>query len=106
MIKITPKAAAKILELMGYEPSGSCLRLTVHSSGCCSGASYELSIGSEGFDDKTFESNGAKVLVGPGSLAFIRDLEIDYISHNSSDGFTIRERQLAECNCNGHKNLS
>ena len=62
-ITITDRAAEKIRKLPTGAKDGYGLRVGVVEGGC-SGYEYKMEIDSPGAEDKVFEQNGARVLLG------------------------------------------
>src|SRR5581483_3087528 len=81
LIELTPRAAAKILELRSEEPDGDAdvLRVAVQGGGC-SGFEYAL-----GFDrgaqegDHEIEAHGVRVVVDPYSAPYLQGATIDFL---------------------------
>ena len=97
-IILTARAAKRINEIMGSEPPGSSLRISVNGGGC-SGFSYAFDITSarEG-DDIVIERDGATVLVDPVSLEYMGGATIDFVNDPIGQSFKI-ENPLATASC-------
>ncbi len=97
-INLTARAAKRINEIMGSEPPGSSLRISVNGGGC-SGFSYAFDItrAREG-DDIVIERDGATVLVDPVSLEYMGGATIDFVNDLIGQSFKI-ENPLATASC-------
>ena len=97
-IILTARAAKRINEIMGSEPPGSSLRISVNGGGC-SGFSYAFDItrSREG-DDIVIERDGATVLVDPVSLEYMGGATIDFVNDLIGQSFKI-ENPLATASC-------
>jgi iron-sulfur cluster assembly accessory protein len=94
---ITPKAVAKIKEIIGNAPA---LRLGVRGGGC-SGFSYAMEIENEvGAMDKTFDFDGLKVLVDGVSLMYLDGVTVDYLETLTESGFKFDNPNVkTTCGC-------
>lgn len=99
-ITLTPRAARRINEIMGAEPPGSSLRISVNGGGC-SGFSYAFDIArTRASDDVAIERDGATVLVDPTSLAYMSGATIDFVNDLIGQSFKIENPQAtASCGC-------
>ena len=101
MITLTSTASDQLQKVMadkGIEDYA--LRVFV-SGGGCSGLSYGMTF-SEGpeLGDKTFEMEGLKVVVDPGSIQYLDGAEIDYIDSLMGGGFRIENpNAVRTCAC-------
>ncbi|MDR7038395.1 MULTISPECIES: HesB/IscA family protein [Methylobacterium] len=99
-ITLTPRAAKRINEIMGAEPPGSSLRISVNGGGC-SGFSYAFDVaqGRE-TDDIVIERDGATVLVDAVSLEYMAGSTIDFVNDLIGQSFKIENPQAtASCGC-------
>ncbi|MER2264735.1 HesB/IscA family protein [Methylobacterium oxalidis] len=99
-ITLTPRAAKRINEIMGTEPPGSSLRISVNGGGC-SGFSYAFDVaqGREA-DDIVIERDGATVLVDAVSLEYMAGSTIDFVNDLIGQSFKIENPQAtASCGC-------
>ncbi|ACL57153.1 HesB/IscA family protein [Methylobacterium nodulans] len=99
-ITLTPRAARRINEIMGAEPPGSMLRISVNGGGC-SGFQYAFDIARDrAGDDIAVERDGATVLVDPLSLEYMRGSTIDFVNDLIGQSFKIENPQAtASCGC-------
>ena len=101
MIQVTPKAAAKINEVIARQNlAEGGLRLGVQGGGC-SGFSYLIR-----FDrkprpkDKIFDFGGAKVFVDPKSYVYLQGLTVDYEESLIQTGFVLHNPNAKKtCGC-------
>ena len=99
-ITLTPRAAKRINEIMGAEPPGASLRISVNGGGC-SGFSYAFDIEkARAADDIAIERDGATVLVDPMSLEYMSGATIDFVNDLIGQSFKIENPQAtASCGC-------
>ena len=70
-VTVTERAALKIGEILGKEPPGTMLRVSVEGGGC-SGFQYKFGTERERADDDiVIERSGATVLIDPVSLNYM-----------------------------------
>lgn len=100
----TETAAKKLLEIMGQEkkdPVTMGLRVGVQGGGC-SGLTYFMDFDVPGPNDKVFETHGAKVIVDPKSLMYIRGSVLEYNEGLMGSGFAVKNPNVkGSCGC-GH----
>jgi len=78
-VTVTERAARKIGEILGREPSGTMLRVSVQGGGC-SGFQYKFDTErAKADDDVVIERAGATVLIDPVSLDYMAGSEIDFV---------------------------
>ena len=99
-ISLTERAARRINEIMGGEPSGSMLRISVNGGGC-SGFQYAFDIAqTQRADDIVVERDGATVLVDQVSLPFLEGSTIDFVDDLIGQSFKIENpHATASCGC-------
>ncbi|GJD62763.1 HesB/IscA family protein [Methylobacterium frigidaeris] len=99
-ITLTSRAARRINEIMGAEPPGSMLRISVNGGGC-SGFQYAFDIAKDRTaDDLAVERDGATVLVDPTSLPYMEGATIDFVNDLIGQSFKIENPQAtASCGC-------
>jgi iron-sulfur cluster assembly accessory protein len=99
-ISLTERAARRINEIMGGEPSGSMLRISVNGGGC-SGFQYAFDVAqSRQDDDISVERDGATVLIDQVSLPFLEGSTIDFVDDLIGQSFKIQNPQAtASCGC-------
>lgn len=99
-ITLTPRAAKRINEIMGAEPPGAVLRVSVNGGGC-SGFSYAFDIARErAGDDVAIERDGATVLLDPISLEYMSGSTIDFANDLIGQSFKIENPQAtSSCGC-------
>lgn len=97
-ITLTARAAKRINEIMGSEPDGSSLRISVNGGGC-SGFSYAFDIArNREAQDVAIERDGATVIVDPVSLEYMSGSTIDFVNDLIGQSFKI-ENPLATASC-------
>lgn len=97
-ITLTPRAAKRITEIMGDEPPGSLLRISVNGGGC-SGFSYSFDIARDReAQDLVIERDGATVVVDPVSVQYMAGSTIDFVNDLIGQSFKI-ENPLATASC-------
>ena len=99
-VTVTERAARKIGEILGREPSGTMLRVSVQGGGC-SGFQYKFDTElSRADDDIVIEKSGATVLIDPVSLDHMAGSEIDFVDDLIGSSFKINNPQAtASCGC-------
>ena len=99
-ITLTARAAKRINEIMGAEPPGSALRISVNGGGC-SGFSYGFDIErTRTQEDIAIERDGATVLVDSVSLEYMNGSVIDFVNDLIGQSFKIENPQAtSSCGC-------
>jgi iron-sulfur cluster assembly accessory protein len=100
-IILTPKAVAKVKEIMGQQnPVPAGLRVGVVGGGC-SGFSYSMSFeNSPGMMDKTFDFEGLKVYVDATSVMYLNGCIVDYLETLEGAGFKFENPNVkSTCGC-------
>ncbi len=98
---VSPTATARIAYLLGTEPAGSRLRVSVLGGGC-SGFQYHFDFEAAPLaeDDLYIEKDGAKVAVDAVSLDLMRGCTLDYVEELGASFFEIKNPQAtASCGC-------
>ena len=99
-VTVTERAARKIGEILGREPAGTMLRVSVEGGGC-SGFQYKFdSERSKADDDFIIERSGATVLIDPVSVNYMAGSEIDFVDDLIGASFKVNNPQAtASCGC-------
>jgi len=100
-VTLTPKAIAKVKEIMGQQtPAPSGLRIGVVGGGC-SGFSYSMSFeNSSGMMDKVFDMEGLKVYVDATSVMYLNGCIVDYLETLEGAGFKFENPNVkSTCGC-------
>lgn len=99
-VTLSDRAAKRILNVLSGEPAGAMLRVAVNGGGC-SGFQYAFDIESaQAVDDVVIERDGAKVLIDPVSLDFLKGSEIDFVDDLIGQSFQIKNpNATASCGC-------
>lgn len=98
---ITDNAARRIAYLLGTEPEGSVLRVSVLGGGC-SGFQYHYDFDPKPPqpDDTVFDKEGARIVIDETSLELLKDCTFDYVETLGSAAFEIKNPQAtAKCGC-------
>ena len=101
MIILTQTASDKLHGIMAEKGLNDYALRGFVSGGGCSGLSYGMTF-AEGpeLGDQTFDVNGVKVVVDPGSYPYLDGAEIDYIDSLMGGGFRIENpNAVRTCAC-------
>ena len=97
---VTERAAQKIGEILGREPAGTMLRVSVEGGGC---SGFQYKFGTErakADDDIVIERACATVLIDPISLDYMAGAEIDFVDDLIGSAFKINNpKATASCGC-------
>src|SRR5579863_2814736 len=99
-ITVSERAARKIGEILGREPAGTMLRVSVAGGGC-SGFQYKFDTEqAKAEDDVVIERAGATVLIDPVSVNYMAGSEIDFVDDLMGASFKVNNPQAtASCGC-------
>lgn len=100
-VVLTDRAARRIGRILGKEPPGTVLRISVAGGGC-SGFQYEYDLiqDTAAEDDLVLAKEGATVLIDKLSLEFMGGAEIDYADDLIGQSFQIKNpNTVASCGC-------
>jgi len=99
-ITVSERAARRIGEILGREPAGTMLRLSVEGGGC-SGFQYKFDIDrGQGPEDVIVRRDGALVLIDQVSLKFLTGSEIDFVDDLIGASFRVNNPNAkASCGC-------
>jgi iron-sulfur cluster assembly accessory protein len=99
-ITVTERAARRIGEILGREPPGTMLRVSVEGGGC-SGFQYKFDMErARADDDFVIDRDGATVLVDAVSLNYLAGSEIDFVDDLIGASFKINNpKATASCGC-------
>jgi len=99
-ITVTERAARRIGQILGSEPSGAMLRLSVQGGGC-SGFQYKFDVDRDkGDDDVAIMRDGVTMLVDPVSLQYLAGSEIDFVDDLIGASFKVNNpKAKASCGC-------
>jgi iron-sulfur cluster assembly protein len=98
-ITITDRAADKIRKLLTGAKDGYGLRIKVVEGGC-SGFEYKMDIHPPEAEDRLFEKNGARVLLGVKSILQLNGSELDYKDELMQSGFVFNNPNVkGTCGC-------
>jgi iron-sulfur cluster assembly accessory protein len=99
-VTVTDRAARRIGQILGREPAGTMLRVSVEGGGC-SGFQYKFDMErAQADDDIMIGQEGAVVLIDPVSLNYLAGSEIDFVDDLIGASFRINNPQAkASCGC-------
>jgi iron-sulfur cluster assembly accessory protein len=100
-VMLTERAARQIAKILGAEPPGTSLRVSVEGGGC-SGFQYRYDLvrDNPASDDTVLTRDGAKVLIDSVSLQYMGGAEIDFVDDLMGQSFQIRNPlATASCGC-------
>jgi iron-sulfur cluster assembly accessory protein len=99
-VTISARAAKRIAAILGAEPEGTMLRLAV-SGGGCSGFQYNFALDETRLDeDLLLERDGARILIDPMSLDFLKGAEIDFTDDLIGQAFKVNNpNATSSCGC-------
>src|SRR5579871_4006062 len=100
-VQLTPKAVAKVKEIMSQQnPVPAGLRIGVVGGGC-SGFSYSMSFeNGAGVMDKVFNFDGLKVYVDATSVMYLNGCVVDYVETLEAAGFKFENPNVkSTCGC-------
>jgi iron-sulfur cluster assembly accessory protein len=99
-VTVTERAARRIGEILGREPQGAKLRVSVEGGGC-SGFQYKFDVDhAQAEDDIVVARDGAIVLIDPISLGYMAGAEIDFVDDLIGAAFKVNNpNATASCGC-------
>jgi iron-sulfur cluster assembly accessory protein len=99
-VTVTERAARRIGQILGREPAGTMLRVSVEGGGC-SGFQYKFDTErAKADDDVVIERSGATVLIDPVSLNYMAGSEIDFVDDLIGSAFKVQNpKATASCGC-------
>ena len=104
-VTVTERAARRIGEILGREPAGTMLRVSVEGGGC-SGFQYKFDTERERADDDTvIEKSGATVLIDPVSLNYMAGSEIDFVNDLIGSSFKVNNPRSKPSGCRAHRHV-
>jgi iron-sulfur cluster assembly accessory protein len=99
-VTVSARAARRIAAILAAEPAPAMLRLAVTGGGC-SGFQYNFAIDAIRLDDDLMlERDGAKILIDPVSLDFLKGSEIDFTDDLIGQSFRVNNpNATSSCGC-------
>ncbi len=99
-ITLSERAARRIAEILKAEAAPALFRVSVEGGGC-SGFQYRFDLVTETTqDDLLVERDGARVVVDPISLGFMRGAELDFVDDLIGAQFKLNNPNVtAACGC-------
>jgi len=100
MITVTDTAAKKIKANLDRRGRGMGIRLGVRTTGC-SGLAYVLEyVDTINSEDISYKQDEFVVVVDPKSVAYLEDVEIDYVRQGLNEGFEFHnDKEKDRCGC-------
>jgi len=101
MVSITERAVSKVKEIIEAQaPRPAGLRIAVVGGGC-SGFSYSMNFeNSPGMLDKTYDSDGFKLIIDQASLLYLENVEVDFVESLEGSGFKFNNPEVkSTCGC-------
>jgi iron-sulfur cluster assembly accessory protein len=98
-VVLSDRAVRRIARILGNEPPGTALRVSVEGGGC-SGFQYRYDLVQDGpaADDTVLARDGATVLIDAVSLQYMGGSEIDFVDDLMGQSFQIKN-PLASASC-------
>ena len=99
-IDLTERAAARIAVIAAGEASNKLFRVSVEGGGC-SGFQYKFDmVGAAEAEDIIVERGGARMLIDPVSLDYLKGSEVDFVDDLMGASFRIRNPNAqSSCGC-------
>ncbi len=99
-VTLSSSAAARVRKVLSREAPGSVLRVAVDGGGC-SGFQYSFTIvAGPADDDLVLERDGARVVIDPMSIDYMKGSEIDFVDDLIGQSFKIHNpNATASCGC-------
>ncbi len=100
MIILTPRAAARLVQMrQELEAGDKPLRLLVEAGGC-SGFQYGMSFDDPKDDDVRCESEGLAMVLDPASAAYLNGTQVDFDDGLQGKGFELKNPNAqSTCGC-------
>jgi iron-sulfur cluster assembly accessory protein len=101
IVTLSDSAVRRIVKILGAEPAGTALRVSVEGGGC-SGFQYRYDLVQEppAADDIVVSRDGATVLIDAVSLDYMGGSEIDFVDDLIGQSFQIKNpHAVAACGC-------
>ena len=99
-VTVSARAAKRIAAILGAEAGDTMLRLAVTGGGC-SGFQYNFALDETRLDDDLLlERDGARILIDPVSLDFLKGSEIDFTDDLIGQAFKVNNpNATSSCGC-------
>ena len=99
-VTVSPRAAKRIADILAGEGGNTLLRLAVTGGGC-SGFQYNFALDEARMDEDLFiEQGGARIVIDPVSLDFLKGAEIDFTDGLIGQAFKVNNpNATASCGC-------
>ena len=105
-INLTQRAADHVKSFLAKQGEGIGLRVGVKPTGC-SGYQYVIEAAEKITDrDRTFETNGVKVVIDDLSLKYLAGTELDFVREGLNSGFRFNNPNVdTTCGCGESFNI-
>jgi iron-sulfur cluster assembly accessory protein len=103
-ISLTPAASKAVSDILTERKlEGYALRVYLAGNSCCSGVNFGMALDNNIRDiDKTFESEGVKIVVDEVSLDYLQGAKIDFVNDpNRGAGFLV-DSPVAQAQAHDH----
>jgi len=99
-VRLTPRAAKRIAEILKQEPVPAHLRVAVLGGGC-SGFQYDFRLdAARNEDDFIIAEGGAVVAIDSVSLDYLKGAEIDFVDEMIGASFKVKNpNAVSSCGC-------
>ncbi len=99
-LALTASAARRIAEIAAGEASNKLFRVSVEGGGC-SGFQYKFDmVGAPETDDFVVERDGARMVVDPVSLDYLKGSELDFVDDLMGASFRVKNPNAqSSCGC-------
>ena len=99
-VSLTERAARRIAEIAAAETSNKLFRVSVEGGGC-SGFQYKFDlVGAAEAEDIVIERAGARMLVDPVSLDYLKGSEVDFVDDLMGATFRVQNPNAqSSCGC-------
>lgn len=101
LVTLTPRASAKLKEVLERQPSQDLALRVYVTPGGCSGFNYGMTFAEEVEEgDSVVEQDGVRVVVDPMSAMYLKGSEVDFVDALMGGGFALRNpNAVSTCGC-------
>ncbi len=103
-ISLTPAASKAVSDIITERKlEGYALRVYLAGSSCCSGVNFGMALDNNIRDvDKTFESDGVKIIVDEVSLDYLQGAKIDFVNDPDRGAGFLVDSPVAQMHAHEH----
>src|SRR5512140_2237880 len=103
-ITLTPAASKAVSDIITERKlDGYALRVYLANSGCCSGVSFGMALDNNIREvDKTFETDGVKIVVDEVSLDYLQGARIDFVNDPERGAGFLVDSPVAQAQSHEH----